>query len=48
MQEQIELFVDTLLVLIVMSVSFVLMHADPILPLLWGCATFLMTSARKT
>lgn len=48
MQDEIELFADTLLMLFMALVSIILMRIDPLLPLLWGCATFFMTQVRRS
>lgn len=43
----VELFADTLLLMFMMMASILLMHVDPLLPLLWGLVTFVM-SLRRT
>jgi len=48
MRTQVELYADTLLLMIMMTASILLMQIDPRLPLLWGMMTFAMTFLRKT
>lgn len=47
MQRDIELFADTVLMLMMTVVASLLLRADPMLPPTWLAATFLMTKHRR-
>lgn len=48
MNPDIELYADTLLLMIMTLASILLMQIDPQLPMLWGLMTFLMTFIKAT